>query len=148
MKIRNISGTEYQIINFSLLNGKKKTFRVGRLVMMAFCPIENMDKLEVNHIDGNKKNNNLNNLEWCSSSENQKHAYRTGLNKPRCGEDNHFSRLKEKDIEKIFELREQGLTQKEISEVIGCTRSNISYILNKKTWQAKSSTIISNESKE
>lgn len=116
--------------------------------MMAFCPIENMDKLEVNHIDGNKKNNNLSNLEWCTSSENQRHAYGTGLNKPRYGEDNNFSRLKEKDIEKIFKLRGQGLTQKEIAEVIGCTRSNISYILNKKTWQVKSSTIISNESKE
>lgn len=116
--------------------------------MMAFCPIENMEKLEVNHIDGDKRNNNLYNLEWCTSSENQKHAYRMGLNKLRYGENNNFSKLKEKDIKKIFELRKQGLTQKEIAELIGCTRSNISYILNKKTWQVKSSTIISNESKE
>ena len=62
--------------------------------MMAFCPVENMEKLEVNHIDGNKRNNNLDNLEWCTSSENQKHAYKMGLNKLRYGENNNFSKLK------------------------------------------------------
>ena len=55
MKTRNKPGTEYQIINFSLISGVKRTFRAHRLVLMAFNPVENMDKLEVNHIDGDKK---------------------------------------------------------------------------------------------
>lgn len=55
MKTRNKPGTEYQIINFSLISGGKRTFRAHRLVLMAFNPVENMDKLEVNHIDGDKK---------------------------------------------------------------------------------------------
>jgi len=38
-----------------------------------------MVNLEVNHKDGNKENNNIENLEWCTKSENQKHAYRTGI---------------------------------------------------------------------
>lgn len=71
MKTRNRAGTEYQIINFSLINGKKQTFRLHRLVMMAFRPVKGMENLEVNHIDGNKMNNCLENLEWCTSSENQ-----------------------------------------------------------------------------
>ena len=75
MKTRNKGNTEYQIINFMTQEGKKKTYRVHRLVMMAFKPIEDMDNLEVNHIDGDKKNNALSNLEWCSASENQKHAF-------------------------------------------------------------------------
>ena len=63
MKTRNKGNTEYQIINFMKQDGTKKTYRVHRLVMMAFNPVENMDKLEVNHKDGNKKNNAIDNLE-------------------------------------------------------------------------------------
>lgn len=135
MKTRNKGNTEYQIINFMTQEGKKKTYRVHRLVMMAFKPVQDMDKLEVNHIDGDKKNNALSNLEWCSSSENQKHAFQTGLQQPRKGEKSNFSKLAQTDINKIFELRKLGWLQKDIANQIGCTRSNISYILNHKTWQ-------------
>ena len=148
MKTRNRSGTEYQIINLSLLNGTKRTFRLHRLVLMAFNPVPNMEELEVNHIDGDKLNNALSNLEWCTSSENQKHAFNLGLQKARRGQDSNFSKLSEADIVNIFKMRTQGLTQKEISEVIGCSRSNILYILNKKTWQVESSTTIPQGSRE
>lgn len=61
-------------------NNKPKCIRTHRLVAQAFC--ENPEnKLEVNHIDGNKLNNHASNLEWCTSSENQKHAYKLGLQK-------------------------------------------------------------------
>lgn len=135
MKTRDRAGTDYQIINLSKLDGSKRTFRVHRLVMMAFNPVENMNELEVNHIDGNKKNNKIENLEWCTASENQIHAFKTGLNKPRKGEESNFSKLTEDDVKKIFELREKGLLQKEIAEIIGCTKSNISCILRKKSWK-------------
>lgn len=135
MKTRNKGQTAYQIINFQTVNNTKKTYRVHRLVLMAFKPVENMDNLEVNHIDGDKKNNRLDNLEWCTSSENQRHAFSIGLNKGKRGKRSNFAKLKDEDIKRIFELRAQGLTQQEIGEIIGCTRSNISYILNNKTWQ-------------
>jgi hypothetical protein len=64
-------------------NSKAKSIRTHRLVAMVFC--ENPHgKPEVNHIDGNKHNNCADNLEWVTSSENQKHAYRTGLQRV-CG---------------------------------------------------------------
>lgn len=135
MKTRNRKGTEYQIINLSKLDGKKRTFRVHRLVMMAFKPVENMDKLEVNHLDGNKKNNKLENLEWCTASENQKHAFKTGLQKARKGEDSNFAKLSKEDVDKVFELRAQGLLQREIADIVGCTHSNISAILRGKSWK-------------
>lgn len=136
MKTRDRQGTEYQIINLSKLDGKKRTFRVHRLVMMAFNPVENMDELEVNHLDGNKKNNKLENLEWCTASENQKHAFKTGLQKARKGESSNFARLTEEDVKQVFELRRQGLLQREIAEIVGCTPSNISAILRGKSWKA------------
>lgn len=135
MKTRNRAGTDYQIINLSKLDGSKRTFRVHRLVMMAFNPVKDMNELEVNHMDGNKKNNKLENLEWCTTSENQIHAFKTGLKEARKGEESNFSKLTKKDVKKVFELREKGLLQREIAEIIGCTRSNISYILKGKSWK-------------
>lgn len=56
----------------------KKTIRVHRLVAEAFIPNPNNYK-EINHINCNKKDNRKENLEWCSSSMNKKHAYQNGL---------------------------------------------------------------------
>lgn len=59
-------------------SGKRKTFSVHRLVATLY--IENpLDKLEVNHKDGVKINNSMSNLEWCTHSENIKHAWDIGL---------------------------------------------------------------------
>lgn len=62
-------------------SGKSKRHRVHRLVAKTFLP-NPYNLLEVNHIDGNKQNNNVNNLEWCSRSYNMKEAYKLGLVKP------------------------------------------------------------------
>lgn len=53
---------------------------VHRLVAKAFIPNPH-NYIEINHIDGNKHNNNVNNLEWTTRSENLKHAFRIGLKK-------------------------------------------------------------------
>jgi len=57
--------------------GKKLTTKVHRLVAIAFIP-NNSNKPEVNHIDSNRKNNKLNNLEWVTKSENIRHGYYFG----------------------------------------------------------------------
>ena len=60
------------------MNETKCTRRVHRLVAEAFIPKPN-DTYEVNHIDGNKLNNRVDNLEWVSKSDNLKHAVKLGL---------------------------------------------------------------------
>lgn len=56
-------------------------FKVHRLILSTFYPIKNMEIYDVNHIDGNKQNNHINNLEWCTRQENLIHAVENGLNK-------------------------------------------------------------------
>lgn len=62
-------------------NGTMKTARIHRLVAEAFLPNDN-NKEHVNHIDGNKSNNDISNLEWATAGENNNHAWRTGLKTP------------------------------------------------------------------
>lgn len=59
-------------------NGKRKNMAVHRLVAKAFIPNPN-NLPQINHIDGNPKNNKVENLEWCSASYNMKHAYANNL---------------------------------------------------------------------
>lgn len=57
-----------------------KLIRVHRIVALAFLGNEN-NYPQINHKDGNKQNNNVENLEWCTASENIRHAHLTGLKK-------------------------------------------------------------------
>ena len=71
-------------------HGKRKQVNVHRLVALAF--IENPDNRDqVNHINGDPKDNRVENLEWCTGSENMLHAFRSGIWSPASG-DNHYKR--------------------------------------------------------
>ena len=59
-------------------DGLQKRVQLHRLVAKAFIP--NPDSLpQVNHLDGNKKNNTVSNLQWCTNLQNMRHSWRTGL---------------------------------------------------------------------
>lgn len=66
-------------------NKKRYKCKIHRMVMETFNPVRGYKNLDVNHIDGNKKNNNLSNLEWCTRRENLIHAVNTGLRSQNIG---------------------------------------------------------------
>lgn len=59
------------------LNGK--SYRAHKVILSKLKPNKNSDKLQINHIDGNKQNNCVLNLEWCTAKENINHAWDNGL---------------------------------------------------------------------
>ena len=75
----NISKPGYHIY-FLSDNGSKKGFLAHRLVCQAFKP-NPLNKAEVNHLDANKANNHVDNLEWCTKAENTRHAMENKLYK-------------------------------------------------------------------
>ena len=70
----------YYFVNLSK-NGKIKPIKVHRIIAQTFVNNKN-DYNIINHIDGNKQNNKVSNLEWCTQSHNIKEAYRMGVKKP------------------------------------------------------------------
>ena len=62
-------------------NGDKKRCYAHRLVALAYIPNEDKNKTQINHIDGNKINNCVDNLEWVTPQENQQHALKSELRK-------------------------------------------------------------------
>ena len=95
---------------------------VHRLILMTYNPIENMELYDVNHIDGNKLNNSLDNLEWCTRSENIIHSYKNGLQRNVANQHGNFKVLTAEENAKIIELHKVGLIDREIAKKIGCSR--------------------------
>lgn len=94
--------------------GKQKTVRIHRLLAIMFIP-NPFKKPHVNHIDGNKENYALENLEWCTRSENMKHAYKIGLKKP-TDNSNYSHVLNKKYIKIIKRLIQLGVSKEIISK--------------------------------
>lgn len=101
-------------------------FYVHRLVAGAFIPNPN-NLIDINHIDGNKTNNLVTNLEWCSRSENIKHAYDTGLRIAHTGD------AIEKKSKAVLQFKEDGTfvaeypSETEAAKKNMCKQSTISY---------------------
>lgn len=127
--------TGYLYTTLVRYNQRPKSCLVHRLEMMVFSMIPGYEELYVNHKDGNKTNNDITNLEWSTPSENEQHAYRTGLKSNLKGEDNPLSKHTESQIRKICEGLEKRLPLKEIAISAGMepTKSNTDYICNVKS---------------
>ncbi len=127
---RNKGG--YTVVTISK-DAKIKCIPVHRLLYLNF--IDKIDSgLQINHRDGNKLNNRLENLELVTPSQNIQHAWDNALIPRKVGEQNKNSKLTDSSILSIFSLRKQGLTQNEIAAEMEISRSNISRVLSRKMW--------------
>lgn len=107
---------------------RSREYRVHQLVARAF--ISNPDnKPQVNHKDGNRRNNRVDNLEWCTEKENTLDAIKRGtMYKP-------AKKISDLEAKAIIQLSEEGvLTQKQIGNKFGLAQAQVSRIVNKNCW--------------
>lgn len=115
------------------LNGKDKLVlkSIHRMVVEAFIgPIP--DGMQINHKDGNKQNNRLENLEVCTASHNQLHRHR--VLGQHIGEAHPLAKLREKDVHEIRRMAKKGATHQKIADAMGVDRTCISLVVRGKTW--------------
>jgi hypothetical protein len=110
---------------------KVKTISVHRLVALNYLENPNNYK-EVNHIDGDKKNNVISNLEWCNRKQNINHAIKMGL--LNVGEKNPNNKLKIETVKIIRDLYSKNKKIYQISNILNIKYSTVYSIVNKKTW--------------
>lgn len=115
------------------VNRKRKEWLVHKLVTAAF--LEPRQKgLTVNHKDGNKANNTADNLEYCTFSQNTKHAHEHGFVKSK-GEDNGNSKLVKEEVLEIRRMFSEGMAQNELAKTYHVTPQNIHRIVEYRSWK-------------
>lgn len=126
----------YRRFAFSL-EGKQKYVPVHRAVWEAFkwkIPPE----MQINHLNGVKDDNRLENLDCVTQSENVKWNYRVlGVappNNPQRGSKNGRAKLTDADIPRIFALRADGRSQQSIADLLGVSQTSVSRVLLGKSW--------------
>lgn len=118
-----------------MTNRGRKFFMIHRLVLEAYQPRKDSLQLQVNHKDGDKHNNTLENLEWCTGSENMAHAHRTNLINRAKGERVGGVKLTEKEVLEICEFIQSGTDSlTSIGKKYGVSKYCISDIKRKRSW--------------
>jgi NUMOD4 motif-containing protein/HNH endonuclease len=115
------------------MNGVVKRYLIHQLVMLAF--IGEANGLWVNHKNGNKADNRLENLEYVTPGENNKHAYRTGLRAKLYGRKNGRGKLTDEDIYLIEcswkYARDMVGSRRDIAKVFGVSQTTVTNIINR-----------------
>lgn len=112
-------------------NGRQKQYRLHRLIALTFL---GDSPYHVHHKNGVKNDNRLENLEYLTPVENRWHGVvAVDANKPR-GKDHHNSKLNEHQVEAIHALRSLKWSAPKIAKVVGCTSTNVYYILKGSAW--------------
>ena len=112
-----------------LIAGRKRRLHTGVHRLVALTYLSNPEgKPEVNHKDGDKSNNHVSNLEWCTSAENVQHSARLGLAHYPTGFAARRTRLTPELIADIHRMIGDGVKQTEISKLTGISQSTVSQV--------------------
>ena len=114
------------------LNKKMYNITIHRLVATTFI-INSLEADFINHKDGNKHNNEIDNLEWCTNLYNHEHATQTGLKAK--GESIGSSKLNDKSVHAIKYFLNKGYSHTELSIAFDISRATISLISKNKLWR-------------
>lgn len=129
----HLDANGYELVTLNK-NGRKTHKRIHRIVAEAFIECPNT-KLDVNHKDGNKLNNSVENLEWCTRSQNVTHAFRNGLNCAARGEQHCNSKLKEREVLQIREAWDRFHNYCKVARMFSVNEGTVWAIINGKTWK-------------
>lgn len=119
-----------------IINEIRHTSKVHRLVAEAFIPNPNCYRV-VNHKDGNKKNNHIDNLEWCDHSHNNQHAWDTGLKIKKYGEDHPQSSLTQNQADELRRLKASGVKRAELCALFKVSYSTVDKIVGNRQYVKK-----------
>lgn len=132
--LRPFQGTtcNYLSIQFSKDNIPSKHL-IHRLIAYTFLDLNPESKLEVNHKDGNRHNNSVDNLEIVTHQQNIDHSIRTGL-KNDYGENHKNAKITNADAEEMRQMWRRGVLQKDIAECFGVSKQLVNCVINYKTY--------------
>lgn len=124
----------YPRVNLVTGRTSRKRYFIHKLVAEQFIP--NPDgKIQVNHINGKKGDCRVENLEWCTPSENMKHAYHTGLKKRPKGSRHPNAKLDERKVREIRRRHAAGERQVNLAREFGVCYDSIWLIVHNRTWK-------------
>lgn len=125
--------------NYTLVHiGKDHKKRILQHRAVAGTFVENeFNKPQINHIDGDKKNNHISNLEWCTAKENNDHAWRTGLSRCHSGEEMGLAKLNREQVMFIVDnykakSRTKGATA--LAKILNVNRSLVTSVTCGQSW--------------
>lgn len=123
----------YLSVQFSVNNRPSKHL-IHRLIAITFLGLDKESELEVNHKDGNRKNNAVTNLELVTHQENIDHSVRTGLKRD-YGECHAHAKISNAQAEEMRKMWRNGVMQKDIAENFGVSKQLVNCVVNYKTYK-------------